>query len=186
MTLSEIFAKHDISAVWHFTDRANVPLIQEHGGLLSLRELEQRSIRVPRPGGNEWSQDADRRRELDRYVHLAFVQNHPMLYIAEKEGRIKDPVWLKIDASVLTNSGVCFCSTVSNKNGARILNHEEAAEDVDFEILFTRTDWGVRELHERRKAAEKAEILVPNMITCDKILEYVNGEKTGVHTSPWP
>ncbi len=183
MTMKAIVEKYGITAVWHFTDKANLDLIQEHGGLLSLRRLEERDVVVPKPGGNEWSHKADRNKGLDKYVHLAFVDNHPMLYWAENEGRITDAMWVKIDVSVLMGPEVCFCTDVSNKNGVRILDHEEAIEELDFEVLFTRMDWNVCEIHERRKAAEKSEILVPDAVPIDKILGYENGKATCLHTT---
>jgi hypothetical protein len=99
--MQAILTRYRIDAVWHFTDRSNLALIQEHQGLLSLAESRRRGIKVPAPGGNDWSHDADEIKGVHEYVHLAFLDDHPMLYVAKKESRITDPVWLKIDASIL-------------------------------------------------------------------------------------
>jgi len=65
------YAKFD--GVWHFTDRANLESIQQHG-LLSLAEAGRRNITIPVPGGNEWSHDADRKKGwTDMFIWLLFA-----------------------------------------------------------------------------------------------------------------
>jgi hypothetical protein len=175
MNIKSIIKKYKFDGIWHFTDRSNLDSIQEHGGLLPLRVLNDKGIKIPVQGGNEWSQDADKRKGVDKYVHLCFLDNHPMLFLARQEGRIQDPIWLKIDVSVMLATQVKFTSEVSNSSSARILNHSEAVNEIDFEILFTFIDWrGNTEIHERRKAAEKSEILIPDIVPIDKILGFKN------------
>ncbi len=89
--------------------------------MFSFREAERRGIEILSSGGNDWSHDADRIKEMDEYVHLAFVDDHPMLFWAKKEHRISEPVWLKIDSSILLGDDVRFSSDVSNKTGVAIL-----------------------------------------------------------------
>ena len=99
-----------------------------------------------------------------------------MQFLAVQEGRIKDPIWLKIDVSVMLASDVKFTTKVSNDSEAIILNHSKAAKEIDFKILFTYTEWrGSIEVHNKRKAAEKSEILVPGIVPIDKILDFRNG-----------
>jgi len=62
--------------------------------------------------------------ELDDFVHLAFLDDHPMLYVAKKQGRVTDPIWLKIQSSILLDEGVRFCAGVSNRAGAVIIEAE--------------------------------------------------------------
>ena len=173
--MKTILAKYKIDGIWHFTDRSNLELIEEHKGLLSLGEAERRGINIPIPGGNEWSHSADRIKELHEYVHLAFIDDHPMLFRATNEGRIPDPIWLRIKSSILLEEGVRFCSDVSNKSGVAILNTEEAVEQIDFDVLFTRMDWTDPNIQARRQAAIKSEILVPGFIPIDQILDFKNG-----------
>lgn len=173
--MKTILDKYKFDGIWHFTDRSNVDLIQEHGGLLSLGELERRGIIIPVPGGNDWSHDADRMKGVQEYVHLAFVDDHPMLFRAKQEGRIPDPIWLKIDSAVLLEDNVRYTSEVSNKAGVPILLPEEAIEIIDFEVLFTRTDWRDPVIQARRQAAIKSEILIPDFVPIEKIVGYKNG-----------
>jgi len=173
--MNTILTKYKFDVIWHFTDRSNLKSIEKHNGLLSLGELERRRIEIPVPGGNEWSHDADKKKGLHGYVHLAFVDDHPMLYRAKQEGRIKYPIWLKIDASILLDKGVRFCSDTSNKTGVEILNPKRAKEEIDFEVLFTYMDWHDRKIKQRRIAAKRSEILVPSIVPIDKILGKKNG-----------
>ena len=170
--MKKILATYKFDCIWHFTDRSNLELIEEHEGLLSLGEAERRGIQIPRPGGNQWSHDADKIKGLHEYVHLTFVKEHPMLYLAKRDGRITDPIWMKIKSSILLGEDVRFCSDVSNKAGVPILTAQAAEHAIDFEVLFTRMDWQDPEIYERRKAAVKSEILIPRYIPIDQILSF--------------
>jgi len=172
--MRNIISKYKFDGVWHFTDHSNLELIKEYG-LLSLAELERRGISIPAPGGNEWSHDADKIKNLHEYVHLTFIDEHPMEYCARADGRIKSPIWLKIDVSVILGENVLFCSDVSNKTGVNMLTSEQAKVHIDFDALFTYMDWRDPMVQSRRQNAKKSEILVPNMIPVDKILMYKNG-----------
>ena len=173
--MNTILAKYKFDGIWHFTDRSNLELIKEHHGLLSLGEAERRGTKIPVPGGNEWSHDADRLKGVHEYVHLAFVDDHPMLFRAKQEGRIPDPIWLKIKSSILLDESVRFCSDVSNKSGVPILTAEEAKEEIDFEVLFTYMDWRDPQIQARRQAAVKSEILIPKFVPIGQILDFKNG-----------
>lgn len=173
--IKTVLEQYNIDGVWHFTARSNLELIKKHNGLLSLGELERRRIEIPSPGGNQWSHDADKLKGLHDYVHLAFLDDHPMLYLAKQDGRITDPIWLKIQLSVLVAEGVRFCSEVSNKSDAVIIGAEEAKKQIDFEVLFTYMDWTDEEVQTRRQTALKSEILVPGFVPIERILSIKNG-----------
>lgn len=173
--MNTILAKYKFDGIWHFTDRSNLKLIQEHNGLLSLAEAERRDIKIPVPGGNDWSHGADKKKGVHKFVHLAFIDDHPMLFRAKQEGRILDPIWLKIKSSILVEENVRFCAEVSNKSGVPILTAEEAKEQIDFDALFTYMDWKDPEIQARRQAAIKSEILIPDFIPIEQILSFKNG-----------
>src|SRR5258706_254310 len=138
-----------IPRLYHFTDRRNLPLIRKYGGLLPLAELRRRGIEVPAPGGNEWSHDANGMAGLDEYIHLCFRPTHPMEYVARREERITDSIFLEVHAQVLQWDGVRFSPDVSNKHGVKRFPIEEAAEMIDYEVLYTRTDWKDPAIRER-------------------------------------
>lgn len=170
-----VLKKYKFDVVWHFTDRSNLELIVQQEGLFSLAQIERRRIIIPNPGGNEWSHNADKMQGVHDYVHLAFVDDYPMLFWAKQDGRIPDPIWLKIDSSIILEKEVRFCTEVSNKSGAAILDPKEAAKRIDFEVLFTYMNWRDPEIQARRQTAIKSEILVPGFVPIEKILGYKNG-----------
>jgi hypothetical protein len=175
MASQDPFKKYTITTLYHFTDRRNVLKIRELGGLYSLAKLREMNIEIPAPGGNDWSHDADRYKGLDEYIHLCFRDNHPMEYIARKEGRIQESVFLHIHPDVLEMEGVKFTADVSNKFGVTICSVDEAKSIIDFEVLYTRTDWRDPQIQQRLKQAEKCEILVPDHIPLGLIRNLPDG-----------
>jgi hypothetical protein len=169
MHLRKIMEEHQIRCLWHFTDKANLASIREHG-ILSLREIGKRGISIPKPGGDEMSRYLDAKFGLDGYVRLCFTSCHPMLHVALQQGRILHPIWLKIDASVMLHPNVRFSIGVPYQNGVEIINHERAADEIDFEVLFTWMDWNDPEIQRRRQMGEKTEVLVPDVVPWKKII----------------
>ncbi len=112
---------------------------------------------------------------MDRYVHLCFRNNHPMEYLARQEGRIGDTIFLQIHPDVLTWDGVLFTDDVANKGGVETYTIEEAAKIIDFEVLYTRTNWSDTKIQTRLQQAEKYEILVPKKIPLKMIRNLPNG-----------
>lgn len=151
-----------IPRLFHFTDRRNLDLIRMHGGLYPIDHLERKGVAVPAPGGNQWSRDADEPRGMGRYVHLCFRANHPMEYAARQDGRIIDSIFLEIHPSVLQFSDVQFTRDVANKSGVEAVPIGDA--EIDYEVLYTRTDWSDPAIRQRLKQAEKFEVLVPHCI----------------------
>src|ERR1017187_10678128 len=111
------------------------------GGLYPLAELEASSVEIPAPGSSEGSRLVDRRRNLHHYVHLCFKSNHPMEYVARQEGRIGDSIFLQVHASVIHWEGVLFAPGIANTNNISLHTLEEARGMIDFEVLYTRTNW---------------------------------------------
>lgn len=159
--LKEIMAAKRL-VFYHFTDTRNLPSIRQHG-LLSMHELRERRI-IMAPGGNDWSLDADKRSGMDRYVHLCFFRDHPMEWLATQDGRIQESRFLRIDPEILTKEGVLISDQVSNRSGALPRPAEEMIENLDLEVIYTRTDWKDAKIQARLKAARKCEILIPNHV----------------------
>jgi hypothetical protein len=174
-TLSAADPLKRIALLYHFTDRRNLPLIRELGGLYPMSELKRKKVTVPSPGGNEWSQDADGIKGMDGYVHLCFRATHPMEYVARQDGRIKDSIFLQVHADVLLWDGVKFTAGVANKSGVEVHTMDEARKIIDFEVLYTRTNWRDSEVQKRLQQAEKYEILVPKKIPLDLIRNLPDG-----------
>ena len=170
--ISSIF---DLPALYHFTDHRNLSFIREVGGLLSLRELKRLRVEPPAPGGNQWSRDADARSGMDAFVHLCFRRNHPMEIRAREDGRIVKTIFLEISPAVLRLDGVRFTLEVANKSG--VASHPVGQVDhmIDFEVLYSRTDWRDPVVKQRLLAAEKYEILVPDLSPLSLIRNLHNG-----------
>jgi len=175
MPQSDPFQQHRVTAFYHFTDTRNVPLIRSNGGLLPMAELRRQKIKVPQPGGNQWSQDADGMAGMDEFVHLCFRPNHPMEYLARAEGRIAQSIFLEIHPDVLLIDGVKYSPGVSNKSGMPIHSLAEAKKLIDFQVLYTRTNWQDPEIQTRLQNAEKAELLVPKGVPLKYIRNLPNG-----------
>jgi hypothetical protein len=158
-----------IKPLYHFTDTRNIPSIEEHG-LLSLAELKRRGIEIPAAGGNELSHSLDEELKLDEYVHLCFFTNHPMEWTAKQDGRINQSRFLAIKPIVLEWEGVKLTLAVANQNSVERLTFEQAKEKgMDIEIICPSShldNW-----QSRRAIAEKYEILVPNSIPVEFIIE---------------
>ena len=161
-----------IKWLYHFTDTRNLRLIREMGGLFSTAKLREMGVDEFHTGGNKWSLDADEMFGMDRYVHLCFRSTHPMEYIAKQEGRIEKSVFLLVGGDVLRLKGVRYSPGVSNKSGTKICDIQEARDQIDYDVLYTRMPWSDPEVQARLQAAEKCEILVPDHVPMKYLEKY--------------
>lgn len=169
MTLQEVLNYYGIDKIWHFTDRSNLSSIKKYG-LLSLNLIEKYDIDVSCFGANAFSHHLDRGYGLDKYIHLSFIDEHPMCYCKKLSGEIPNPVWLIIDASVLFAENACFATDVANKTGVVCHEMKDLASVADLEVLWERTDWRDEEIKQRRLSAKRGELLIPNQIKPEYIL----------------
>ena len=154
--------------VYHFTDRSNLPTILSTGGLYSLREIESRGIKVTTYSSNALSRNLDHRRGFDDYVSLCFYPDNPMAHIAYREGRIKDPIYLRIDISILKRPGVRVYNNFAVRSDATRISPFRAlsmlapyALDSTAPPTYTQGD--------RYDMTRRYEILVPSSIELDLI-----------------
>jgi len=84
-----------------------------------------------------------------------------MEYIARKEGHIEETSFLSIDPAILKTDGVRFAPGVANRKGVPLLTLDEAIDQMDFSVVYCRTDWKDADVQKRRQAAKKYEVLVP-------------------------
>jgi len=161
ITPSEFLRRFGITCLYHFTDTRNLPSIKARGGLLPWSQIKGN---VVAPGGNDWSHDADAINGQDNYVHLCFLPEHPMEYVARRDGRILESRFLRIDPSVIHTPGTLFCPDVGNKSGVEMMGLTEAVSEMDFEIIAPAHKWLDPSLFERKKRASKYELLVHGQI----------------------
>ncbi|MGY2737228.1 DarT ssDNA thymidine ADP-ribosyltransferase family protein [Sphingomonas sp. UYP23] len=175
-TIDEIvkFLTDNHKVFYHFTDRRNLTGIRQHG-ILSMHALRGGGLAVPAPGGNQWSLDADAHSGMDRYVHLCFLDSHPMEWKAKEDGRIQDSLFLRISPEVLRIPGAVVTDVVSNSSGCTPHTIESGFEVLDLEVIYTKTDWKEESVKERLKVAKKYELLIPNHVATDFIANLPNG-----------
>ncbi|MEO5806806.1 DarT ssDNA thymidine ADP-ribosyltransferase family protein [Devosia sp.] len=161
MTINElvIWLEKNNIYFFHFTAAPNLVGIGKYG-LLSMHEIRRLGLETL-PGGNDVSLGADLACGMDKYVHLCLKRDHPMAYRAEREARIVDLRWLKINPNVLLLPGVMVTDQVSNKNGVVPQLPMALLPKADWQVLYTRTDWNDPAIQERLKGAKKWEVLVP-------------------------
>jgi hypothetical protein len=98
-----------------------------------------------------------------------------MEFLAREEKRIGESIFLQVLPVVLKWEGVKYSAGVSNKSGVQFYPIDEAKKHIDFEVLFTYTDWRNPAVRERLLNAEKCEILVPDHIPLEFIRNFPNG-----------
>ena len=118
---ANVLQQHGIKTLYHFTDRANLQSIIQAGGLYSWHDCQDKGITMSKPGGGQLSRDLDRSMHLDYYVRTSFTRNHPMMYVAQKDGRIDDPVILEIDPEIVTWEGTKFADRNAARTGSGVL-----------------------------------------------------------------
>ena len=149
--------------LYHFTDESNFPSIAARG-LLSKETMRQEGWWPHATGGNELSRRLDSERGIDPFVSLCMTRNHRMKYLAQRDGRLPNPRYLKISPNVLAIPGTKIAFGIANSTGVDILPVPEAIYRLDIEVLYTRTDWSDPEIQSRLQQAEKFEVLVPDAV----------------------
>lgn len=169
MNKKEFIERYAPKCFYHFTDIRNIPSIRE-SGLLSHAELVNSCNTTFYPAGNTISQEVDADKGLNKYVHLCLHHKHPMEYIAKREGRVGNTVFLSVTLDVLDINGVFFTGEVANKSGVCLLEPENAYSELDLEVLYDGLNFGDPQIRKRHNIAVKYELLVPNHVP----LEYLN------------
>jgi hypothetical protein len=161
-----ILAEHNIKSLYHFTDLHNIPSIKQNGGLFSYLYCNRNNIGITKPGGNEASRSLDERKQLHNHVHVSFVKLHPMIYIAQKDGRITHPAILEIDPKLIFLSNTKFTTQNAVKNGVFADGSLDTFKKIQFN-LFKRK---YLDLTEDEKSYFQAEVLVLQHIPSESIL----------------
>lgn len=152
-----------VACLYHFTDRANIKSIKEHGGLYSWKYCEDHNISIPRAGGSDFSRRLDERHNLEDYVRLSFCEDHPMAYRLRKEGY--NLVLLKIHVRVAWLKDTLFSDINATDNAH---THGGTLDDLKrIDIEATKQRFVSQESPSFKK--HQAEVLVKTFIP----LEYI-------------
>lgn len=163
---SSLLRRHGITKLYHFTDRDNLQSIVENGGLHSWADCEVKGISIAKPGGDMTSRDLDCRRNHQHYVRASFTRNHPMMYVAQNDGRISNPVILEISIDVVNMVDTLFSDRNAVKNGARIGGSYSDLERVHWNTVKQLNHFN---LDDDEKEFYQAEVLVKNFIPLSMI-----------------
>jgi len=143
-----------IRFLYHFTDSTNLASIKK-SGLMSASELLSKAI-PSKMNSDEASRKMDDSAGLGHYVRLSFSAKNPMMFVAKKEGRISNPVVLRIKLEVVSRPGVLFSSCNATRHDAII---SDRANVVRFDVVRAKSCFNVPELLRHHY---QAEILVPS------------------------
>jgi hypothetical protein len=146
--------------------------IKENGGLFSWYYCDLNRIEIPMPGGSLGSRQNDTINGKKDFVRVTFNKEHPMLFIAQKDGRISRPVWLDIDIEVAYFEHTEF----SDKNAAAFSSYTpiigkeiQYLSNIKFDILKKAERVKHYNLSDNEKPYNQAEVLVKTWIP----LEYI-------------
>ena len=157
----KLIEQHHITTLYHFTDRENLESIIKNGGLYSWADCEQKGINIPKPGGSMSSRDLDKRDNLQNFVRVSFVREHPMMYVAMNEGRISNPVVLEIDPEVIYWQDSLYADRNATKNGALVGSSIDDFSQLHFNSFKAKKHF---DLNADEQKFYQAEVLVKNHI----------------------
>ncbi len=163
-----VLDEHRITKLYHFTDRDNLESIIKNGGLYSWMDCERKGIKINKPGGSTASRQLDSSRNLEDYVRVSFTTQHPMMYVAMKDGRISNPVILEIDLEAIYWNETLY----ANLNAARYTIKPNIGPTIsDFKQIHFQSVKAHKhfDLPEEEQPYFQAEVLVKNFIP----LEYI-------------
>lgn len=175
----QVLRNNGITTLYHFTDRDNLQSIVDNGGLLSWADCENKGIKIPKPGGDLTSRDLDCRRNHQHYVRVSFTKNHPMMYVAQREGRISNPIILEISIEVIAWEETLYADRNAVKSGANIGGSLGDLSRIHFNTVKKANHFN---LDDSEKEFYQAEVLVKNFIPLSMV---TNLNKYGI-TIPAP
>lgn len=163
-----VMDEHRITKLYHFTDRDNLESIIKNGGLYSWMDCDRKGIKINKPGGSLESRQLDSSRKLEDYVRVSFTTQHPMMYVAMRDGRISNPVILEIDPEVIYWKDTCYSNMNATIHRIRpnIGGSLSDFKQIHFQSVKVHKHF---DLPEEEQPYFQAEILVKNFIP----LEYI-------------
>lgn len=160
----EFLDKHGIKVLYHFTDRENLPNIRKYG-LLSLDYINRKGIESS-TGGDLELQAVDKEFHNEDYIHLSYIERHPMGWRLKREYKNRDLVILKISPEVIYSVDTLY-SDINAANPAHI-------QGGDYSVLSRVNMAAVGSEYSQQDSEEQeqkaAEVMVKRRIPIDYIL----------------
>ena len=154
-----ILMKNNIHTLYHFTDRANLRSIKQHGALYSWYHCVNNGIDIPVAGGNQLSRDLDARKGLQDYVRVSFTRSHPMMFVQPIRNR--DNIILEVEPEVIFWNGTRYANKNATRNDTNIGSSIDDFNQLRFDMFKLPNHFG---LSDDEKPFFQGEILVPNKI----------------------
>jgi hypothetical protein len=167
----QVLQQNGISILYHFTDKANLKSIKENGGLYSWQYCDRSGIDIPFPGGGTLSRQLDCQYGLQDYVRVSFTEKHPMMFFSKKEGRIQNPVILKISLDVAYFANTRFANMNATKTGHRQGVSLDDLKAIHFETVKLQNHF---DLDDSEKSYYQAELLIKTWIPIEYITNINN------------
>ena len=165
-----VLQNNNINKLYHFTDRANIESIKKNGGLYSWSYCQKNNISIANPGGSSTSRFLDQKKGLENYVRISFVSDHPMLFVAQTEGRIKNPVLLEISIDLIYKKETKYAIQNAAKNGVVADSSYNTFKSIKFNVLRRR----YFDLSDNERPYYQAEILILEKIPLEFITNINN------------
>jgi len=145
---------------------------------MSASNLQMRSI-ASRTNSDELSRRLDSRAKLENCVRLSLCSNNPMMHVAKKEGRISDPVLLRIKLEVVSRPGVLFADRNAVRRGALI---SKSPENIRFDIVRAESAFAIPL---QLRHFYQAEVLIPSPLPPHLII-FPSEAKADIGKAPRP
>jgi len=165
MRYKGLLENYKVSCLYHFTDQFNLRSIRKNG-LLSRNYCNCQNIKIINPGGNALSNRLDDKKGLGDYVHLSFNCKQPMMFVAQRDGRIEKTAIIQVNPDVIFWHDTHFSTENAASSNATIGNSFDVFEKIQFEIA-TRDNW----TNFQEKAPFQAEVLVRTKIPSEFLLK---------------
>ena len=111
----------------------------------------------------------DEHKGLADYARLSFCPEHPMMFAAKYEGRIVNPVIIKVRTEVCELPGTLFSDVNATANGVMIRGGIEGLQLIDFNVV---TQNYSASFSDDVKAKYQAEVLVKHKIPLEYFVNY--------------
>ena len=115
--------------LYHFTDERNLESIKKNGLMCWSLLLNKKIPFIP--ASDHLSRSLDVKKGLQKYVRLCLSPNHPMAYVAHKDGRIGRYKWLEITYYPLFWNTTLFSNKNATANDAIVNGDKSTALDSD-------------------------------------------------------
>jgi hypothetical protein len=157
----KILQEYNIKSLYHFTDSSNIVSIKENGGLYSWWSANEKGIFIPKSGGDDLSKNLDIRYNLQDYVRLSFTKKHPMMYVAQNDGRISDPIILKISPEIVFWKDTKFSDRNATANKSLHGKELNDFKRIKFDVVTKQSQFDISEID---KPYYQAEVMVKKFI----------------------